>query len=284
MFSQYYLHDKKSNRKVQQKSVKLQLIPDEEIEKLYKKKKTKIKSKQIVNNEDKKPVDKKVESKFLSKSNQHFHRQTVAKNVASHKRAGKGVRNAQNTKNQPAKVVKQKKPKYSLSDLGLGRKKVVAEKPSPKPKRQVSASQKKGIKFGDADKTGLAANSDFIEDIPLGDMTNLNTQEFKFFGFYDRIRKRLEQHWGYSIKEMARRIFKQGRKIASDENFITSLVVNLDEKGNIIKIKLNGSSGIQELDKAAINSFNEAGPFPNPPKGMLKNGVATIQWGFVVKS
>ena len=26
-------------------------------------------------------------------------------------------------------------------------------------------------------------NNDFIEDVPLGDLTNLNTVEFKYFGF-----------------------------------------------------------------------------------------------------
>jgi protein TonB len=44
------------------------------------------------------------------------------------------------------------------------------------------------------------------------------------------------------------------------------------------------SSGQQELDSAAVESFNKSGPFPNPPKGMLKNGVAVLEWGFVVKS
>ena len=34
--------------------------------------------------------------------------------------------------------------------------------------------------------------------------------------------------------------------------------------------------------KSAIDAFNEAGPFPNPPRKMLKNGVATITWDFVV--
>ena len=65
---------------------------------------------------------------------------------------------------------------------------------------------------------------------------------------------------------------------------ITSLKIKLDSKGNIVNIFVKGTSGISELDDAAIESFNKAGPFPNPPSGMLQNGFALIEWGFVVKS
>ena len=39
-----------------------------------------------------------------------------------------------------------------------------------------------------------------------------------------------------------------------------------------------------QLDDAAVESFNKAGPFPNPPLEMLKKGQAEIEWGFVVKA
>ncbi len=81
-----------------------------------------------------------------------------------------------------------------------------------------------------------------------------------------------------------RALHKSGRKIASVDNRITSLVITLDSRGAIRDISLKGTSGLKLLDDAAIESFNQAGPFPNPPKGMVKNGVATIEWGFVVKS
>jgi protein TonB len=59
---------------------------------------------------------------------------------------------------------------------------------------------------------------------------------------------------------------------------------DINHKGEIVHVKVIGTSGVRELDEAAVESFNKAGPFPNPPQGMLKNGVATIEWGFVVKS
>ncbi len=65
---------------------------------------------------------------------------------------------------------------------------------------------------------------------------------------------------------------------------LTSLIIKMNEAGEIVKIQLKSTSGIKELDQVAIDSFNQAGPFPNPPKGMMKNGLATIQWGFAVES
>jgi protein TonB len=70
----------------------------------------------------------------------------------------------------------------------------------------------------------------------------------------------------------------------ASQDLITSLQVTLNEKGEIVKVKILGASGVKELDDAAVESFNEAGPFPNPPKDLLVNGHATIEWGFVVKS
>lgn len=130
----------------------------------------------------------------------------------------------------------------------------------------------------------VSSTNDYVEDIPLGDLTNLNTVEYKYYGFYHRIRQRLEQFWGRSIQEKAAELAGQGRRVPASDQLITALVVVLNTKGSIVDIYLKGSSGIKELDDAAIESFNEAGPFPNPPRGMIQNGRVTIEWGFVVSS
>ncbi|MCO4755230.1 MAG: TonB C-terminal domain-containing protein, partial [Bacteriovoracaceae bacterium] len=151
-------------------------------------------------------------------------------------------------------------------------------------RKDLSKQVAKGLKSGERTKRGLSRSSDFLEDVPLGDFTKLNTQEFRFYGFYHRIREKLEQFWGANLQQEMERIYSSGRSIASGKNFLTSLVIKMNAKGEIIKIQLNSTSGIQELDEIAISSFNEAGPFPNPPKKMLNDGVATIKWGFAVTS
>ena len=140
-----------------------------------------------------------------------------------------------------------------------------------------------GIEAGKLGQLGLARSNDYVEDVPLGDVTSLNTIEYKYFGFYNRIKQKLEQFWGRSLKEKADAIYRSGRRMPASADRITSVVVTIDAKGNIIDVAIASTSGMRELDEAAVESFNKAGPFPNPPKGMITNGVAKIEWGFVVK-
>ena len=265
--------------------------------------KQKSKPKQIVTSEDADSKERAKDAKYLGKKTQTFLRETSARNVGSFKKAAKGSKQgvksasqvkektpqklAKKTEAKTKKKVAQKKTKnksklrkkVSLADLA-------APKVSPSEvmrKRPAPSLAALGLKNGKAKAAGLSANNDFVEDVPLGDMTRLNTVEYKYYGFYHRIKQKLEQYWGNSIQKKARALWKSGRRMPASENRITSLEVTIDRKGRVVRVNVKGSSGVRELDEAAIESFNKAGPFPNPPKGMVKNGHARIQWGFVVK-
>ena len=241
----------------------IEIIRAQDVERIKKK----ILSKQIVNS-DQNGLKKKSISRFLGKKTQSFEKQTIARKTAPHKEAGRGE--AREKRGQAAQ-------KINLQSLGSSNLKVPRWAPV-KPKNL-------GLKNGQKDLKGLASSSDFVEDVPLGDLTQLNTNEFKYFGFYDRMRKRLEEHWGVSLMEKANSIMgERGRKIASNENYITSLTIVLNQEGQIIKVSLRGSSGIRELDEVAISSINRASPFPNPPKELVKNGFTVVRWSFVVQS
>lgn len=272
-------------------------FPEFDSSKLFKKKKIQVvrlikrskKAKvqrQIVNTDQTGRKEKPLNSKFVGKSDQKFDRQTVAKKVASFNKAGRGSENGAKaavaktapTRKKPRKITKAKK-KITLKDLLIDRSAI------KNPKIYKAAFKKAlGSKSGDLKSKGLAANNDFIEDLPLGDMTKLNTSEYRFYGFYQRIRKKLENHWGKSLRDKAEEIFKRGGRMPAGRNNITNLTVYLDHGGNIVEILLKGSSGVRELDDAAIEAFNKAGPFPNPPRGMVKDGYAKIDWGFVAES
>ncbi|MCO4792649.1 MAG: TonB family protein [Bacteriovoracaceae bacterium] len=256
-------------------------------------------AKQIVNTEQKGKKIKPKDAKFLGKANQTFDRQTVAKSNGSFKVAGMGIRKGAEIQKTSVKKglekqlekarkvakkkvkktpVTMKRAKINFQDLAKAQKHSMKEMMNPS--RQLAS---KGLMNGARGKTGLAKNNDFIEDLPLGDMTNLNTIEYKYYGFYHRIRQKLEQYWGRNLQQKARAIYSTGRRLPASENKITSLRITLDNMGNIVDVWVKSTSGIKELDDAAIEAFNEAGPFPNPPKGMMKNGQAMIEWGFVVK-
>lgn len=236
---------------------------------------------QIVQSEDSESKEK-ADKAFLSDKDRSFDRETVSKNIDSFQKAALG--NASMDQRAQEKKTAQAQ-KASLKDLKLSDVGIEAGDPQPKEIVRAPASEAiKGMQNGDPLSKGLSATNDYVEEVTLGDFTHLNTVEYKFYGFFHRIRQKLEQFWGQGIKEKADNIFRQGRRLPASENLITSLQVTLNEKGEIVGVKIMGASGVKELDDAAVESFNKAGPFPNPPKDLLVNGKATIEWGFVVKS
>lgn len=235
---------------------------------------------QIVQSEDSQSAEKK-DNAFLSDKDRSFDRETVARNIDKFKRAAKGNSAATQV---AQKTASQKKKAPNLKDLKLSDFGMLSGEPVQDIQRAPASASTKGMENGDPLSEGFSATNDYVEEVTLGDFTHLNTVEYKFYGFYHRIRLKLEQFWGNSIQEKSVALFKSGRRMPASQDLVTSLQVTLNDKGEIIGVKILGASGVKELDDAAVESFNQAGPFPNPPKELLVNGKATIQWGFVVKS
>ena len=116
-------------------------------------------------------------------------------------------------------------------------------------------------------------------------MTRLNTKEYRYFGYYSRIKSQLNQWWVPKVQQKFTKMLRQGRTIASADNKVTKLVIILDDSGKLVKVQVMAESGIKDLDDAAIEAFRSAAPFPNPPKGMVdKDGLVKIRWDCVVES
>ncbi|MCK5073871.1 MAG: energy transducer TonB [Bacteriovoracaceae bacterium] len=277
------------------KSIRVVLLDEKDKKKILERKKRfeEKKRRQIVDNEIDASKKKPNDSRFLGKVDQKYDRQTVARTIGSFKKAGRGKIDGSDDARKmmvPKKVASSKnirkikknkgkqKRRISLDDLSLNNIESSRKIASIAPNMPV-----KGLRSGDKNLTGLAKSSDFIEDVPMGDTTHLNTVEFKYFSFYERIKRKLEKYWGTSLDQVARQLYRQGRFVASGGHKITSVTVTLDDVGNIVNILVKDTSGITELDNVAVDSFNKAGPFPNPPQGMLKNGFIKIEWGFVLR-
>lgn len=257
------------------------LIPQDEIViKLVPKKNT---ARQIVETDNSGLKQKSENAKYLGKEDKTYHKETIAKNVGKMRRAALGVKHGQ--KNKTAQVVKKQQKKKVVKNFGMKKFEMSSAKDEYMKKLvEQAALPNLGEETGKEKTAGLTQSNDFVEDIPLGDFTKLNTVEYKYYGFYFRIKQKLEQFWGRTIQEKAEAIHRSGRRLPASKNYVTSLLIEMDEMGKIINVKVKSSSGINELDEAATQSFNQAGPFPNPPKGLIKNGRAKIEWGFVVKS
>lgn len=224
-------------------------------------------------------------SRFSGEHNQSFSRQTVARVVDTFNEGKKGESLKKSTTQKQKEVSKSISGIKNLSLESLGTFEIKKDELSAKEiAEKLEKELEEGSLNGREGARRVASSNDFIEDIPLGDVTNLNTTENKYFGFYLRIKQKLEQYWGSNIHSKAKNLYKSGRRLPASENLITAITVVLNDKGSILDIKIEGTSGVRELDQAAVESFNKAGPFPNPPKGLLVDGRAVISWGFVVKS
>lgn len=214
---------------------------------------------QIIQSQD--SVDKRSgKNPFLSDKNRSFKKQTQAKTI-------KSFSSAENE----SKVIKD----INFSDLGMGVQK--------NPFNNFYQDQKK-IKNKKIAQKKMGSSNDYLpNEIPLGDVTELNTAEYKYFGYYQRIREKLEYFWGQTLAQKIAELARKSGFFNNVDDYITGLNVTLNSKGEIIRIEVESSSGVSELDDAAFNAFSEAGPFSNPPRELLQNGKLLLRWGFVVR-
>jgi TonB family protein len=129
------------------------------------------------------------------------------------------------------------------------------------------------------------APQDYVNGIKQSDRTALNTKEYVFYGYFQRIRQRLDLAWSSALREHLMRIYRGGRQLASDMDHTTRVMVTLNKGGEIVRVQVVEESGTRDLDEAAVRAFNQAGPFPNPPRGIVDaNGLIQIRWDFVLKT
>lgn len=132
-------------------------------------------------------------------------------------------------------------------------------------------------------KNGDVASNDSVDkDVSSGARTVLSTREFRYFSYYQRIRDLLRQHWGPNVQSKLMRLWQMG-KVVDAEEWTTQLHILLDQTGRVQKIAKISGCGIADIDSAAVEAFQRAGPFPNPPKGLLdEDGFVRINWSFVL--
>ena len=133
--------------------------------------------------------------------------------------------------------------------------------------------------------TGAPSN-DHIEDVPKGAATLLNSREFKYATFFNRVKRGVSQYWSPVVGEEYLRRDPYGN-IYGVKDRRTLLSVSLDDNGELIDVELlqvtlAGSwGGVKVVDNVAIQSFRDASPFPNPPLGLVENdGRIHFQFGF----
>ncbi len=128
----------------------------------------------------------------------------------------------------------------------------------------------------DSSEGGGAPNDDL--NVPKGDGTFLNTREWKYAGFFNRVKQAVGAVW-----DPNRRLRQKGRDVGVNDR-ITTVHVALRPDGSIYEIYVAQSCGLEELDQEAINAFERAAPFANPPAGLVEDGLIRFGFGFHLQS
>lgn len=223
--------------------------------------------------QDEKPLNQETpeDTRFLSANNQKVAKQTQAVHRGD-------FQNKKTQDTKAGKPVESKKSTPKLDQLLAAYDPMAAgmKKQEAKTLQETEAAQKGGT---------VSQSNDYMKDVDQGMETMLNTREFKYYTYYNRIRKQLSHYWEPKVRQKVTNMFQQGRKIASSQDRITKLLIVLNEAGTLVTVQVLSDSGIRDLDDAAVEAFRAAAPFPNPPKGIIEtDGTVKIRWDFVLET
>lgn len=214
------------------------------------------------------------DARFLSDTNQKVDQQQVSRNKTTQmaKNAATLTKSSESgSKHQTVGV-----PSVKLSSLGV---QVIPKNFGSKELEKLSQDRVL------ANEEVSQQAQEYVKGFKEGDSTLLNTKEFIFYGYFQRIRERLDYAWNNSLKEHLLKHYRAGRQLASEIDYTTRLLVMLNRVGEIVRVLVLEESGTRTLDDAAVKAFNQAGPFPNPPKGMVdQSGTITVRWDFILKT
>lgn len=117
---------------------------------------------------------------------------------------------------------------------------------------------------------------DHLDDVAAGDETALTAKRWVHASFFNRLKRSVAQNWDPA--SVWRRRDPSGQ-VYGFKTRVTEVRVALNARGDLTKIVVTQPSGVSELDDEAVRAFNQAAPFPNPPKE-LANGDGLIVFAF----
>jgi TonB family protein len=119
---------------------------------------------------------------------------------------------------------------------------------------------------------------DHLDDVEDGEETGLNTKQFVFASFFNRMKRRVHQNW--DPVSIWHRHDPTGQ-VYGFKTRITRVRVTLTPAGEMTRIIVASPSGVDLLDDEALRAFRAAQPFPNPPAGLVDaTGNITFEFGF----
>ncbi len=120
--------------------------------------------------------------------------------------------------------------------------------------------------------------NDYLKDVKEeGDETWLNTRQFKYAFFFNRVKREVARAWK---PVEAQRRYDPRYNLYGYRSRYTVIGITLDPTGNLKEAQIHRSCGVDFLDQEALSAVYRAAPFPNPPNGIVENGRVEFPFGF----
>lgn len=264
-------------------NIEVVMLDSEEVQALKEKKrnpdkknlpKEKLKE-QLVQQEKQLNEEKPQDTRFLSKFNQRVIEETVAD------ASGKFKNSAKNEKKQRGQKNAKAKPRKKSSNFTDGNLPTLADLTPKADYAAMKGNEGKDLEKGNGEES---QTNDYLKDVEKGPQTVLNSREFKYYAYYQRIREKIHYFWEPKIRAKVKKVINSGRSVASARDRITKVIIILNDKGMLQNVQVVSPSGISDLDDAAVEAFRAAEPFPNPPNGIVEaDGKVRVRWDFVLE-
>lgn len=135
--------------------------------------------------------------------------------------------------------------------------------------------------LGPQDLERLEGSIDHVLNVPKGNKSALNTREYRFAHFFNRVKREVSERW--RAIDVYRAHDPRGQ-VYGVQDRQTVLNVTLDASGALAGVEVIQSSGVRALDLEAIEAFKRAQPFYNPPKGLADpDGKIRFKFGFFLE-
>jgi len=218
----------------------------------------------------------------------------VVKDESKSDKDGKDDKDSSRLALKIPRLLKSDEVRLEESETGVGRNSKYSEELNGKDEEfQFGTSLKKGEElhrkrlaqlFPDDIFSGKYSGgpfNDWLKDVDESDATFLNAKEYRYASFFNRIKRSVSQYWNPS--EVILKYDPYGN-IYGNKDRLTIVKVKIDASGSLKEIDVSQSSGVDFLDRVAVEAFKAAQPFPNPPKGLMdRNGEITFNFGFYIE-
>ena len=219
------------------------------------------------------PENKQTNAKLLSDKDSYTEKEQIKRGdrpdaapVKSNKANEKPIekQNKQQPKEEQKTKTSSEQPADKISTLRLDDQTLFEKFAAPKSSKSLTTNESSYQAFSrpagsGAAFIGMSGTSDFLPNLPDGDITLLNTKADKFAVFVRRVASLVFSHMRSTGWETL-----QSSDIEKIEDYCTVHAV-LDKSGKLIKISIEGSSGSRRFDETLSVAVKSGAHDPNPP-------------------